>query len=273
MPLALPLIFAGVRTATVYVVATATLATFAGGGGLGDIIVNEPTYGVRGRDRRIAGDHRARVRDRRAAGPGAARRHPPAAPQRGRLGRADAVAAAAAGDGGSRRPAILTRQPEEPHMSRRTRGRAPGYRRLPPHRGARRARGRRPAAGRVQQQLAARARARAPAAAAVRRARRARAGERQVGSTLGTKNFTEEFIVGALYQQALQAKGYKVVYKPNIGATEVVDKALTSGQIDAYPEYTGESAVTVAGINTSRSHRRSRSTTWPRRSTLSAASR
>ena len=68
--------------------------------------------------------------------------------------------------------------------------------------------------------------------------------------TLGTKNFTEEFIVGALYQQALQAKGYKVVYKPNIGATEVVDKALTSGQIDAYPEYTGESAVTVGGINT-----------------------
>jgi osmoprotectant transport system substrate-binding protein len=68
--------------------------------------------------------------------------------------------------------------------------------------------------------------------------------------TLGTKNFTEEFIVGALYQQALQAKGYKVVYKPNIGATEVVDKALTSGQIDAYPEYTGESAVTVGGVNT-----------------------
>lgn len=68
--------------------------------------------------------------------------------------------------------------------------------------------------------------------------------------TLGTKNFTEEFVVGALYQLALQAKGYKVVYKPNIGATEVVDKALTSGQIDAYPEYTGESAVTVAGINT-----------------------
>jgi osmoprotectant transport system substrate-binding protein len=68
--------------------------------------------------------------------------------------------------------------------------------------------------------------------------------------TLGTKDFTEEFVVGALYQQALQAKGYKVVYKPNIGATEVIDKALTSGQIDAYPEYTGESAVTVGGINT-----------------------
>jgi osmoprotectant transport system permease protein len=48
IPLATPLIFAGIRTATVYVVATATLATFAGGGGLGDIIVNEPSYGVAG---------------------------------------------------------------------------------------------------------------------------------------------------------------------------------------------------------------------------------
>jgi len=48
LPLALPLIFAGVRTATVFVIATATLATFAGGGGLGDIIVNEPTYGTPG---------------------------------------------------------------------------------------------------------------------------------------------------------------------------------------------------------------------------------
>jgi osmoprotectant transport system substrate-binding protein len=68
--------------------------------------------------------------------------------------------------------------------------------------------------------------------------------------TLGTKDFTEEFIIGALYQLALQAKGYHVNYKPNIGATEVIDKALTSGQIDAYPEYTGESVATVAGINT-----------------------
>jgi osmoprotectant transport system substrate-binding protein len=68
--------------------------------------------------------------------------------------------------------------------------------------------------------------------------------------TLGTKDFTEEFILGALYKQALEAKGYTVNYKPNIGATEIIDKALTSGQIDAYPEYTGESAVTVAGINT-----------------------
>jgi osmoprotectant transport system permease protein len=43
-PLALPLVFAGVRTAAVYVVATATLAGVVGGGSLGDIIFNQPTY-------------------------------------------------------------------------------------------------------------------------------------------------------------------------------------------------------------------------------------
>jgi osmoprotectant transport system permease protein len=48
LPLALPLIFAGIRTATVYVIATATLAAIAGGGGLGDIIVNQASYGIAG---------------------------------------------------------------------------------------------------------------------------------------------------------------------------------------------------------------------------------
>jgi osmoprotectant transport system substrate-binding protein len=67
--------------------------------------------------------------------------------------------------------------------------------------------------------------------------------------TLGTKDFTEEFILGQLYRQVLVAHGYTVNYKENIGATEIVDRALTSGQIDAYPEYTGESVATVAKIN------------------------
>src|SRR3982074_991748 len=67
--------------------------------------------------------------------------------------------------------------------------------------------------------------------------------------TLGTKDFTEEFILGQLYKQALEAKGCTINYKENIGATEIVDRALTSGQIDAYPEYTGESVATVAKIN------------------------
>jgi osmoprotectant transport system substrate-binding protein len=65
--------------------------------------------------------------------------------------------------------------------------------------------------------------------------------------TLGTKDFTEEFVLGELYKQALEAKGYKVSLKKNIGSTEIIDKALTSGQIDGYPEYLGVSvAVTFA---------------------------
>jgi osmoprotectant transport system substrate-binding protein len=67
--------------------------------------------------------------------------------------------------------------------------------------------------------------------------------------TIGTKDFTEEFVLGELYAQALQAKGYTVNVKSNIGPTEITDKALTSGKIDAYPEYDGESVATVAGKN------------------------
>jgi osmoprotectant transport system substrate-binding protein len=64
--------------------------------------------------------------------------------------------------------------------------------------------------------------------------------------TLGTKDFTEEFVLGELYKQALEAKGYTVKLKKNIGATEIIDKALTSGQIDGYPEYLGVSVAVVA---------------------------
>ena len=64
---------------------------------------------------------------------------------------------------------------------------------------------------------------------------------------LGDKNFTEEFILGDLYQQALQAKGYTVSLKPNIGSSELTDKALTSGQIQAYPEYTGVILSVIKG--------------------------
>jgi osmoprotectant transport system permease protein len=48
LPLALPLLSAGIRTATVFVVATATIAAVAGGGGLGDVIVNQSVYGLDG---------------------------------------------------------------------------------------------------------------------------------------------------------------------------------------------------------------------------------
>ena len=57
---------------------------------------------------------------------------------------------------------------------------------------------------------------------------------------MGSKNFTEEYVLGELYSQALKAKGFSVKYKQSIGATEVIDTALTSGKINIYPEYVGE---------------------------------
>lgn len=57
--------------------------------------------------------------------------------------------------------------------------------------------------------------------------------------TLGTKNFTEELILGQLYAQALRAKGFSITLKSNIGASEVVEGRLKSGRIGGYPEYTG----------------------------------
>lgn len=68
--------------------------------------------------------------------------------------------------------------------------------------------------------------------------------------TIGDKNFTEEYILGSLYAQALAAKGYKVTVKGNIGSSEITYKALQSGQIDMYPEYTGTLLTAVAGVTT-----------------------
>jgi osmoprotectant transport system permease protein len=48
LPLGLPLVLAGIRIAAVFVIATATIAAVAGGGGLGDIIVNQASYGLAG---------------------------------------------------------------------------------------------------------------------------------------------------------------------------------------------------------------------------------
>ena len=53
---------------------------------------------------------------------------------------------------------------------------------------------------------------------------------------IGTKNFPEEYILGALYQQALQAKGFTVTNKGSLGSTELIQTALTSGKIAFYPE-------------------------------------
>jgi osmoprotectant transport system permease protein len=48
LPLAIPLLFTGIRVAAVTIVATAPIAAIAGGGGLGDIIVNQASYRLEG---------------------------------------------------------------------------------------------------------------------------------------------------------------------------------------------------------------------------------
>src|SRR5437879_7850271 len=56
---------------------------------------------------------------------------------------------------------------------------------------------------------------------------------------VGSKNFTEQFIVAELYAASLEAAGFKVERKINLGATLVAHEALRTGAIDLYPEYTG----------------------------------
>jgi len=57
--------------------------------------------------------------------------------------------------------------------------------------------------------------------------------------TIGSKNFTENFILGEIYSQALKAAGYKIKKQLNLGSEQIALKAVKSGSIDAYPEYTG----------------------------------
>jgi osmoprotectant transport system substrate-binding protein len=65
--------------------------------------------------------------------------------------------------------------------------------------------------------------------------------------TLGTKNFTEQYIVGELYRQTLEKHGFRVKLKSNIGSSEIIDQALTAGSLDMYPEYTGVLLSEIAG--------------------------
>jgi osmoprotectant transport system substrate-binding protein len=65
--------------------------------------------------------------------------------------------------------------------------------------------------------------------------------------TVGSKNFTEQYILGELYAQALEAKGFSVEKKLDLGSEQIADKALQNGQIDMYPEYTGTALVAIHG--------------------------
>jgi osmoprotectant transport system substrate-binding protein len=55
--------------------------------------------------------------------------------------------------------------------------------------------------------------------------------------TIGSKNFTEEYILGEIYAQGLQAAGYDVKKKLNLGSETIALKAIKDGEISGYPEY------------------------------------
>ena len=68
--------------------------------------------------------------------------------------------------------------------------------------------------------------------------------------TVGSKNFTEQFILGEIYSQALEAAGFKVKKQLNLGSELIAFKALKGGRIDAYPEYTGTALTSFFDVKT-----------------------
>lgn len=64
---------------------------------------------------------------------------------------------------------------------------------------------------------------------------------------VSSKEFTEQFILGEMYQQLLQDAGFDATYSP-VGGTSENHQALLEGQIDVYPEYTGTALLTHLGL-------------------------
>ena len=62
---------------------------------------------------------------------------------------------------------------------------------------------------------------------------------------VGSKNFTEQFIVAEIYAQALENADIKAQTRTNLGATLIAHAALLNGDIDLYPEYTGTAMAHV----------------------------
>ena len=65
--------------------------------------------------------------------------------------------------------------------------------------------------------------------------------------SIGSKEFTEQKILGQIAIQALQAAGATVEDRTGLAGTDAAREALTSGQIDAYWEYTGTGWITLLG--------------------------
>jgi len=66
--------------------------------------------------------------------------------------------------------------------------------------------------------------------------------------TMGSKNFTEQKVLGEIYAQALTAAGYDVSTQLNLCDEKTALKALEGGDISAYPEYTGTALLSFFGV-------------------------
>ncbi len=66
--------------------------------------------------------------------------------------------------------------------------------------------------------------------------------------TVGSKNFTEQIVLGEIYAQALEAAGYAVNTDLNLGSEQVALRALEAGEISGYPEYTTTALTTFFGV-------------------------
>jgi osmoprotectant transport system substrate-binding protein len=70
----------------------------------------------------------------------------------------------------------------------------------------------------------------------------------KVSLTIGSKNFTEQKVLGEIYAQALGAAGYNVNTALNLGDEQTALKALKGGQISGYPEYTGTALLSFLKV-------------------------
>jgi len=63
---------------------------------------------------------------------------------------------------------------------------------------------------------------------------------------VGSKQFTEQYVLGNMYTLLLENAGYKVDYQP-LGGTSELHQALVNNDLDLYPEYTGTALSTILG--------------------------
>jgi osmoprotectant transport system substrate-binding protein len=62
---------------------------------------------------------------------------------------------------------------------------------------------------------------------------------------VGSKNFTESIVIAEIYAQALERAGLRVVRRLDLGSTQIAMAAMSRGEIDIYPEYTGTALIDV----------------------------